>query len=409
MRGLRSPRRGIAMVLAILVLAILVVVVLQLVFTTRVEEALARNARDEGEAEKAEDAAVELARVLLASDDEDEPDTPESPWAVARQGIELANATVDIEIVDEARKLNLRLLTSKSERVRQWAEGALERLVAAARGREEEGVEEPDPELLVERIVAWARKGETGNRTRPGGGRGGEEGAALRLVTIAELLFLEDFERFIVFGKRGTAAEEEEKREEAEEQDDWDEVEEEEEEENLPLAEVLTVWGDGRVNINTACAEVLMALHGGIDEEVAERIIAHREEEPGADGEADPNEPPPPPPPPADPDAAGEEEPDPTAEKWFQTVAELRTVEGLVQQEKSVDVLRDLLAVAGKTPKTGKDQTEDYRDAPLCVRSRFFKAHVTVRCGKARRQITVILFRTDEGGVQVLRKGEGVQ
>jgi general secretion pathway protein K len=404
MKGARISR-GIAMVLAIVVLAILSVVVLQLVFTTRVEVALSQNSRDEHESDRAADAAVELARIYLKSEDRERPDLLDDPWAVKKTGIKLGHTAVDMEIFDEERKFNIRLLLSENEGVRDWAEAVLLRLVKLAREREEDAEEELDPEKVVERIVDWARKGETGQRSAPGEQRAGEEAADLRLITIAELLFLEGITHRMVFGEKPAPGEEEEEAAESASEDSLD-AEEEEEEENIPLADVLTVHGDGRVNINTAPKEVLMALHEGITEEVADKILEAREAEPGAEGE-DGSAPPPPtaPPPPGD-GAASE---DPTAAKGFQTVAELRSVEGMVQQDRQLDILGDLLRVTGKTPRTGKGQTEDYRDAPLRVRSRFFRVGLLLRSRTSMRRVTAILWRTQSGEVSVLRRGEGEQ
>ena len=96
-------------------------------------------------------------------------------------------------------------------------------------------------------------------------------------LTIAELTFLDGITETMIYGESDISkeAEEQEKAVEAA----WDEEDSEEEnEENLPLAQVLTfAGGDGRVNINTAPKCVLMALHEGISEEVAEAIISYRE------------------------------------------------------------------------------------------------------------------------------------
>jgi type II secretory pathway component PulK len=393
MKGHPGKRRGIALVLAVVVLAILVVVVLQLVFTTRVEMALARNGRDDQELSKGADAVLQLACLYIEKDDAAAWDTGDSPWAQKKSGIRLGAVEADFEIRDEAQKLNIRLLLSKNEKVKTWAEEALLRLVKLARGYEED-TEEPDPEEIVERIVEWVRKGETGRGSDPGGARAGEEGAERRLISIAELTFLDGITREMVFGVPGSEEEEEEE----EEDDTFDRDEEEEDPKNIALAEVLTVWGDGRVNINTACREVLMALHPGITREVAGNIISHREEEAGEDEEA---------PPPPSPGEGGAE--DPTAEKWFQTVAELRTVEGMIQQDKQLDILRDLLLVAGRAPVQGKDKKEDYGDAPVAVTSKVFKVVITVRNRQSVQKVTAVLVRTDEGGVKVLRRGDGVQ
>ncbi len=46
------------------------------------------------------------------------------------------------------------------------------------------------------------------------------------------------------------------------------------------LRSLLSVWSDGKVNINTASKWVLMALDSDIDETVASKIISYREEKP---------------------------------------------------------------------------------------------------------------------------------
>lgn len=395
---------GIALVLSILVLAILIVVVLELVYTTRIEESLARNLSEGREADMAADAAVELAQALLDQEKSDSPDTPDSDWAGKRSGLKLGNATVDFEITDESSKFNIRLLNSKNEKVKKWAEESLLRLVKSARTGEELENDEIEPEKIVERISNWAGKGETREDSAVDGIKAGDEEEELRLLSIAELLFLEGFTPELVFGKEKTEEElkeEEEKEKEKKDDDSLAAGEREVKKEKTPLANLLTVWSDGRININTACREVLMALHEGITEETADRIIGHRESEPGAEGGAGA------PPPPVQPPAG--QAPDPTAEKWFQTVVELRSVEGMVDSAKQLDVLRDLLAVTGKAPAQGKDAKEDYADAPLCVKSGFFKVSIRIKCGRVFRSYTAVLKRKADGGTAVIFRAEGVQ
>ncbi len=415
--------RGIALVLAVLVLAILIVVVLELVYTARVEEALARNQSEGRQAEMAADAAVELAKALLeprkaagteaaaapaAPGAAETLDTPDSRWAGRRSGIKLGEADVEMEITDESSKFNLRLLLSENEAVKKWAEDVLLRIVKSARTRsEEEEEEEIEPEKIVERIVAWARKGETGSESGVSGIKAGEDESRFRLLGIAELAFLEGITPRMLFGEDKTAEDLEKERKEREEElsKDDDELtaeDEEETKEDIPLADVLTVFGDGRVNINTACKEVIMALHEGITDEVAEKIISHREAVPGAQGGSET-------PPAQNPPPAPGASPDPTAEKWFQTVAELRTVEGMVDSQKQLDVLGDLLRLTGKAPAQGKDAVEDYADAPLAVKGQFFRAVFWIKCGRVFRTYTAILKRRSDGGAAVMQRAEGMQ
>ena len=68
-------------------------------------------------------------------------------------------------------------------------------------------------------------------------------------------------------------------------------------------------------------------------------------------------------------------------ERYRQNVAELRSVEGMVDSQKQLDVLADLLKITGKAPAQGKDAVEDFADAPISVKSEFFRAVIWIRCG----------------------------
>lgn len=342
----RQRERGIALILSFLVLMVLTVVVLQLVYTSQVERGLARGFRDGLENTWAARSGVVLAEGLLL-EQWDRFDSPEADWMAERAGIEMGEASLSFRIEDEERKFNLRLIVDEDDEKRQWARGVLARLLAVAR-RNATDADEPSATTMTETILRWAERGDTGTDFKPGGGGLGESSRARRLVSLRELLFLDGFTETLVFGERLTAKEEEkalaERAEEAMEERETDLTDpfetleeaalaEEEEEKPVPLAEVLTVFGDGRINVNTAPRALLLAMHPAMTEELADAIEDARSTPPetsqGAQAGATP-------PPGAD---AGEAPP-----PGFRNLNALREIEGMVDASKTppLDIVEDI-------------------------------------------------------------------
>ncbi|MCU0722185.1 MAG: general secretion pathway protein GspK [Planctomycetes bacterium] len=286
-------RRGIALILCFLVLTLLSVVVLELVYTAQVERSLARNSRDGLENETAARSGAELAAAILA-EEWGTFDSPEAEWARERSGIPAGGAELSFSVADEEGKLNLGLVVHPDEAVRTWARAALRRLLELAREGTDDP-EEPSAEAMMEAIVKWGERGEAKEGLKPGGGGLMQEDKVRRFLTLRELLFLEGFTESLVFGERKTAGEEaKDLRSRAGERGlafgDAGSLEElatslDEEaagaaKEAVPLADVLTVWGDGKVNLNTAPLPVLQALHPSMTADLVAKLDQKRREIP---------------------------------------------------------------------------------------------------------------------------------
>jgi len=343
-----GDRRGIALILCFLVLTLLSVVVLQLVYTAQVERSLARNFRDGLENDCAARSGAELALGILAA--EWGPfDSPQAEWTRERSGIEAGGATVSFTIADEEGKFNLGLIVDADEARRTWARTVLRRLLEIAR----EGTEDPEEasaESLMETLVKWGERGEAKEGFKPGGGGLGQEEKERRFLTLQELFFLEGFTETLVYGEKKTAAEEQEAlraragesgldlgKARTVEDLAWNlqakSAETTEKKGPVPLADVLTVWGDGKINLNTAPLAVLRALHPEMTAELAEKLDLKRREIPKPpEGQGTP--------PPASAPGVTAALPKP----GFRSVDEIRQVEGIVDASKAppLDLHKDI-------------------------------------------------------------------
>ncbi|MHC5036718.1 MAG: type II secretion system minor pseudopilin [Planctomycetota bacterium] len=385
-----KKNRGIALILSFLVLIVLTVVVMQLVYTSRVERSLARNFRDGLENLYAARSGFVLAKGVLLSD-WDAFDSPEADWMRERTGIEAGEITISFVILDEEGKFNLRLITDPDEKKKAWARGVLQRLITLARERTRNS-KEPSPQKIFETLVRWAERGETGRDFQPGGGGSGEEGRDRRFLSLKELLFIEDFTDELLYGEKISAKEEAEAIKKSatdkldaltegnledlvDTLDDEEEEGEEEEEDPIPLAEILTVWGNGKINLNTAPLIVLQSLHPQMTAELASALDERRKEprepdleEGNTQGGGFPSATP-----------AGEEE---ALEKpGFRAVNEIKDIEGIVD--------------AAKTPPL--DIHEDIKTF-LKVKSKVFRVRVIVKNEQLTQRYEAILTGAPKGG-----------
>lgn len=338
----RGSKRGIALIMSFLLLTLLTVVVLQLVYSARVELSLARNFRDDLENVYAARSAVDLAQAML-NEEWGGFDSPEAQWTFERTGLEIGETEVSFITVDEESKFFLPLLIDQDEKRRNWARGVFLRLVTLAR-KNTENEDEPSPEKLLETILAWAEKGETGTAFKPGGGGLSEDDQERRFLSLEELLFLEGFTEDLLYGQARSARQEEEDiRLRSEAADDISngldldaladsyQMEEDEEDEPTPLAELLTVWGTGRINLNTAPLILIRAMHPAMTPDIAQAIDDARNLPPQTQENTEP-----------DPETAAQSD-EPSG---FRTPAALRKIEGVIDtgQNPPLDMYADLVA-----------------------------------------------------------------
>lgn len=254
----RRHRRGsgFALILVLLLLALLIVLVYSFAYSTRVNLRLARNRAADLKVTYLGKAGIEIAKALLKSDaKENDHDWLGDKWAERIPPIEFEGATIQVEIVDEDRKINVNGLVLDrasldkkkldADEVRGPILKRIERAIAL--------LDLPvDAARLTERIGAQVRSGdgESVRASLPFLGR--------PLHSIEELLEFEEVEPQMVYGE-----------------------EREHGRDRMGLMSVLTVASTGPVNLNTAPREVLMALSEELTEAMADAIIARRKETEG--------------------------------------------------------------------------------------------------------------------------------
>jgi general secretion pathway protein K len=243
-----KDERGVALVLALAVIALLVSLAVDFSYTMMVDLTLAANLRDEQKALYAARTGIELARHLLQRDDptydaldEDWARLAEHPGFISEDD----EGRFKVTIEDEASKIALNAIVDKGASYQQ-----LRRLLEQL---------ELDPQL-IDPILDWldadhnpepfgAEEPYYATLTPPYPCKNGP------LAAIEELISVKGMTTEILYG---TA-------------------------EKKGLISYLSVYSDGKVNINTASAEVLQSLSDKIDKNLAQAIIDYHQKEPFKD------------------------------------------------------------------------------------------------------------------------------
>jgi general secretion pathway protein K len=244
--------RGVALVLALAVIALLVSLVVDFSYTMMVDLTLAANLRDGQKAFYEARSGVELARHQLQKDDsaydaldEDWALLPEHPGFLSDDD----EGRFKVTIEDEAGKIAINKLVAgdKDKKVDLVIRAQLERLFE---------VLELDPQL-IDPIIDWL---DPDNNPQPFGAED-EYYQSLPspypckngpLAALEELLLVKGMTKEIFYGQ----------------------------EEKKGLIHYLTLYSDGKVNINTATVEILQSLSDKIDKVLAQAIIDYRQEKP---------------------------------------------------------------------------------------------------------------------------------
>jgi general secretion pathway protein K len=247
-----KDERGVALVLALAVTVLLVSLVVDFSYTMMVDLTLAANLRDEQKAFYAARSGVELARHLLQKDDPAY-DALDEDWALLNEHpgfiSEDDEGKFKVNIEDEAAKIPINDLIA-GDKVNLVRRSQLERLFE---------VLELDPHL-IDPIIDWL---DPDNNPEPFGAED-EYYQTLSppypckngpLAALEELLLVKGMTEEILYGT----------------------------DEKKGLIHFLTLYADGKVNINTASAEVLQSLSDKIDKSLAQAIIDYRQEEPFKD------------------------------------------------------------------------------------------------------------------------------
>ncbi len=243
-----NSQRGMALVLTLVVITILAVLVLEFNYLMRVEAEISGNYRDSLKSYYLANSGINFAYLLLRDDDDLSCDSLDEDWALAKPPVAMEEGAITFHIIDECGKININSLLGKEGKVDKKKKVMLERLFE---------VLEIDKEL-VDIICDWLDEDDEvrdfgteddyySNLENPYPCKNGP------LNTIDELFLLKDFNDEVFYGK---------------------------EKERGSLDSYLTVYGDGKVNINTAPSIVLQALHSDIDEGLAQEIVKYREDRP---------------------------------------------------------------------------------------------------------------------------------
>lgn len=242
------PQRGMVLVLTLVVITILAVLVLEFNYLMRVEVEIAGNYRDSLKAYYLANSGVNFAYLLLRDDDDLSCDYLDEDWALVKPPVVIEEGAVTFQIIDECGKININSLLTKKGKIDDRKKAVLERLFE---------VLEIDKKL-ADVVCDWIDKDDEirdfgaedsyySNLENPYPCKDGPLG------TIDELFLLKGFDDEAFYGK---------------------------EKERGSLDSYLTVYGDDKVNINTAPDIVFQSLHPDIDESLAQEIVEYREEHP---------------------------------------------------------------------------------------------------------------------------------
>lgn len=323
------PEGGMVLVVVVMMIAVLGVLVVNYVYLINLDNRMASGFRDTLEADYLARAGIGYAMALLAEDmaaaDEEEEnggggneeeriDHLGEEWALPRPPIKRASGEFVFMIIDEDRKFNVNTLISGAaeeinqarlesrrppetgEEVEEEGEMARARLMREERARDRdrksevdekaeeelrsifEGLELPRSRELVRNIRDWIDIDDEGDAES-------DYYLALDtpypaknapLETIGELLLIKDIEPELFLGDFP--------REEIPETDPDDDpfFRPPEEEGFRGLRHYLTVYSDGRINVNTVPEDLLEILLGREFRVLARDIVARRREEPFA-------------------------------------------------------------------------------------------------------------------------------
>jgi general secretion pathway protein K len=245
--------RGVALVLALAVVALLVSLVVDFSYTMMVDLTLAANLRDSQKAFYVARSGVELAKHLLQKDDNDF-DALDEDWALLPEHPGFLSADDEgrfkVAIEDEAAKIPLNKLVTgdkDNKKVDLVVRAQLERLFS---------VLELDPQL-IDPIIDWL---DPDNNPEPFGAEDAYYQSLPApyhckngpLDALEEMLLIKGMTKEILYGT----------------------------EEKKGLIHFLTLYSDGKININTASVEVLQSLSDKIDSVTAQAIVDYRQKNP---------------------------------------------------------------------------------------------------------------------------------
>ena len=242
-----KDNKGTALLLTLLVIATLTGMTLAFSDETGVEMDLAGYARDQYRAHEMARSGVNLAMALLSQDEDQEMDSPRESWG--RFGVEPFPDTLPEDLTfsgsmtDESGKFNINALVNYKGEIDQTREAQLRRLFKAL-GLEEE---------MVEPILDWL---DSDDIQRLEGAESDYYQGLQPAYRCANGPFRTIGQLFLVKGMNEIKGLGDPKR----------------------LLDYLTIYSDGKVNINTAPKEVLECLSERMDSTAADAIIQFRQD-----------------------------------------------------------------------------------------------------------------------------------
>lgn len=251
----RKDQEGIALLLVMLVVVLVLIVVTELSLSARVDLQVSSNEINDLPVQSAIHGALDVARHLLKSDgDENSHDSIHDKWGDPEKWIDLdfGEIRIKIDIVDESRKFNLYWLLKGTSTEKQRAGDRLVSILDQMREETQFDLSPAEAADLAAKITDYIKVRRAGKKKE-------YEGILLPptrknfLLSLTELLpFVGEF----IF---------------------YDQVTEEEEEKLPGLERFVTLWSDGKTNVNTAEFVVLQCYFPYHEREKAQRIIEARE------------------------------------------------------------------------------------------------------------------------------------
>lgn len=258
MKPILKNNRGVALIITILMIAIIVVLTLQFNSSMRHELYGAVSSRDNILLGYIAKSGYNLAITILKEDDP-AGDSFQDDWALLEEGSTLSEGLFDggkfqVKITDLSGRIQINSLIKQDGTYNEDQKGIILRLLTS----EPFELEAEDAEDLVDNIKDWIDPDDEPTRF------GAEESfyqsldspypcANSRLRSINEMLYIRGITRNLLYGTKDAPG----------------------------LKEFLTVFGDpgGKININTADRNILMAISEEMDGDMADEIIAYRKDE----------------------------------------------------------------------------------------------------------------------------------
>ncbi|OGP64900.1 MAG: hypothetical protein A3K22_00770 [Deltaproteobacteria bacterium RBG_16_42_7] len=236
-----ASQKGLALIITLLITALLVTVIVEIVYAVHIHISMTSSYRDLQRASPLAEGGVELASMVLDDIMRGKTYTylnEEDTDKIFAEG----DKVLSLRVEDEQGKISLNTIVYKNGETNAEYYGAYLRLLENL--KLENG--------LVDAVADWI---DINDEPRPFGGETYDYYQRLSLAYAAKNSQLDSMEELLLIKGYSPMV-------------------------YKKLAPLVTVYTDGRVNINTATKEVIMALHGDITEDMAQRVIDYRRENP---------------------------------------------------------------------------------------------------------------------------------